>query len=167
MVGSVLSALGVTVRNHFKPGDIGAIIALHGKFYGETYGWDHTFEAYVAEPLGAFARNRSANERIWVVERGGEVAGCVAIVAAATGKAQLRWFLLHPDLRRHGLGRRLLTEALDFCREQGYGSVYLWSAAQLVPAITLYRSVGFRLTDEVTHKLWGAIITEQRYELTL
>jgi N-acetylglutamate synthase-like GNAT family acetyltransferase len=158
---------GVVLRNHFEPGDLGAIISLHGKYYGKAYGWNHTFEAYVAEPLSQFARAHDKRESIWIVEREGEVAGCIAIVLAATGKAQLRWFLLIPELRGYGLGRRLITEALDFCREQGYHSVYLWSAAQLLPAIELYRSVGFRLTDEVTHKLWGSTITEQRYELAL
>src|SRR5690349_14047812 len=114
------------VRNYLKPGDIGYLIYLHGVLYAQEYGWDHTFEAYVAGPLAEFAKSHNERERIWIVEKDGKVAGSIGIVEAAAGEAQLRWFLLHPDLRGRGLGRRLIEQALDFCRARGYALVYLW-----------------------------------------
>ncbi len=157
----------VTVRHEFRPGDIGFLTYLHGTLYAKDSGWDHTFEAYVAGPLSEFAKSHSAREMIWLLDYNGTLAGSVTIVEASHDSAQLRWLLLHSDLRGKGLGRFLVDEALRFCREQNYRSVFLWTEASLVAAAGLYRSVGFRLTEEKTHTFWGSTVTEQRYDLTL
>ena len=94
---------GIAVRNDIRPGDIGSLVHLHGILYAKEYGWDATFEAYVAGPLSQFVLSHSDRERIWLVERSGEIRGSVAIVDASGGEAQLRWLLLHPDLRGLGL----------------------------------------------------------------
>jgi hypothetical protein len=73
----------VTARHNLKPGDVGYLIYLHGVLYATEYGWDHTFEAYVAGPLAEFAKSHSDREQIWVVEQDGEVVGSVAATLAA------------------------------------------------------------------------------------
>jgi N-acetylglutamate synthase-like GNAT family acetyltransferase len=154
----------VSIRNQLKPGDIGYIVYLHGIIYAQEYGWDYTFETYVAGPLAEFAKAPGERGRIWIVEKDGQVAGSVAIVEVAEREAQLRWMLLTADLRGYGLGRHLVEQALDFCKEQGYTTVFLWTVSILTPAVKLYQSVGFQLTEEKTHQIWGAELTEQRYE---
>jgi GNAT superfamily N-acetyltransferase len=157
----------VTIRCNLKPGDIGSVIHLHGTLYAAEQGWDHTFEAYVAGPLAEFAKSSTDRERIWLIEKDGRVAGSIAIVEASRAEAQLRWYLLHPDLRGYGLGRRLLETALTFCRERGYSSVFLWTVSALTAAAKRYHAAGFQLTEEQTDNLWGATVTEQRYALRL
>ncbi len=157
----------VTARHNLKPGDVGYLIYLHGVLYATEYGWDHTFEAYVAGPLAEFAKSHSDREQIWVVEQDGEVVGSVAIVKASEDQAQLRWLLLHPSLRRCGVGRVLVEEAIRFCRNRDYATVFLWTVSDLTAAVNLYRSVGFQLAEEKTHGLWGTVLTEQRYDLVL
>ena len=138
---------------------------LHGVLYANEYGWDHTFEAYVAGPLADFAKSHTARERIWIVEKDATVAGSIGIVAASTEQAQLRWFLLHPDLRGRGIGRTLMEEAIRFSKANGYAMIFLWTASALTAAAKIYESFGFHITEETTHELWGATVTEQRYEL--
>jgi GNAT superfamily N-acetyltransferase len=157
----------INIRHDLRPGDVGYLIFLHGVLYAEEYGWDHTFETYVAGPLAEFARFHHERERIWVVEKDGKVAGSIGIVEATPEHAQLRWFLLHPDLRGHGIGRMLIEQAIDFCRDCQYSLVYLWTTSALTVAGSLYRSVGFQLTEAKTHEMWGAMVTEQRYDLPL
>jgi len=157
----------IQIRHDLRPGNIGYLIFLHGVLYAEEYGWDHTFEAYVAGPLAEFAKLHTDRERIWIVEKDGKVAGSIAIVEATPEHALLRWFLLHPDLRGHGLGRTLIEQAVDFCRDCGYSLIYLWTTSALTAAVSLYRSVGFQLTEAKTQKLWGVMVTEQRYDLHL
>jgi N-acetylglutamate synthase-like GNAT family acetyltransferase len=158
---------GVHIRNDLRPGDVGYVVYLHGTLYAREHGWDHTFEAYVAGPLSDFARSHNDRERIWIVERGAQVAGSVAIVEASPSEAQLRWLLLDPDLRGRGIGRTLVEEAISFSRESGYSLLFLWTVSALAAAAKLYRSAGFQLTEENTHELWGATVTEQRYEMVL
>ncbi len=159
--------LDIRIRHNLKPGDIGYLIYLHGILYAEEYDWDHTFEAYVAEPLAEFARSQSERERIWIVEANDKIAGSIATVESSKEQAQLRFLLLHPTLRGHGIGRILIQEAIGFCRESGYRYVFLWTVSALKAAASLYRSEGFQLTEERTRRLWGAFVTEQRYDLKL
>lgn len=155
------------IRTDLKQGDIGYLIYLHGVVYANEYGWDNTFEAYVAGPLAEFAKAHSARERIWIVEREGIVAGSISIVEASTEQAQLRWFLLHPDLRGQGIGRMLMDEAISFSKATGYSLIFLWTTSVLAAAAKLYESFGFHITEEITHEAWGATVTEQRYDLNL
>ena len=157
----------VSIRHDLRAGDVGYMTYLHGTLYAPEQGWDHTFDAYVAIPLAEFAKSKSLRERIWIVEKEGRFIGSAAIVKFSEKEAQLRWLLLHPEIRGRGLGRQLVEDALDFCRDVGYSSVFLWTVNTLLIAAQLYQSVGFKQTDELTHELWGSIVTEVRYELVL
>jgi len=157
----------LSIRHDLKPGDIGYLIHLHGVLYAREQGWNPTFEAYVAGTLAEFAKSHSDRERIWIVEKDGQVAGAIAIVSASREEAQLRWFLLDPELRGQGIGRILINEALAFCRNSGYSSVFLRTVTALTAAAGLYQAVGFRVTEETTQAQWGATVTEQRYDLRL
>ncbi len=76
--------------------------------------------------------------------------------------------LVHPDARGHGLGRRLLDEALGFCRAAGYRSVFLWTVSPLVAAARLYTAAGFVKTEAKSEDTpWGVPLREERYDLTL
>src|SRR5437899_492654 len=98
----------VTVRTTLRPGDIGTIVYLHGVLYAREYGFDSTFEAYVAGPLAEFVRSSSPRDRLWVAERDGRIVGCIAVVAGGPETAQLRWYLVDPAARGAGVGRGLL-----------------------------------------------------------
>lgn len=163
----VPAARPVTVRHELRPGDVGRIVALHGTTYAREYGFDHSFEAYVAGPLAAFACAPSPRHRIWIAERGDRLVGCIAIVDLGNGVAQLRWFLVDPSERGTGLGRRLLGEAVGFCRDAGYGSIVLWTVNALLAAAHLYRDAGFVKVEEHASRQWGVDVVEEKYERRL
>jgi GNAT superfamily N-acetyltransferase len=156
------------LRTEMRAGDIGEIVRLHGMLYAQEYGWDYHFEAYVAQSLADFAqRHDPQRERIWIVEQNGGLTGCIGIVDAGGGQAQLRWFLLTPSARGHGLGKRLIAEAIAFTQQAGYRSIYLWTVRGLDAAAYLYQTHGFRLTQEQDSAQWGIPVREQRYDLSL
>jgi GNAT superfamily N-acetyltransferase len=161
------SERAVTLRTQLRPGDIGWIVRTHGLVYAREWGFDHTFEAYVAGPLAECVRAATPRDRIWLAERGGRTVGCIAIVAATAHAAQLRWFLVEPGARGAGIGKWLLAEAVAFCKEQGYDSVSLWTVSALTAAARLYQAAGFVKVEEKPGRRWGVDVVEEKYELRL
>jgi GNAT superfamily N-acetyltransferase len=160
----------VTIRRELRPGDLGAIIEHHGLLYAREYGVDSSFEAHVAAAvaraaLRGFPRD---SEAIWIVERDGRHAGSLAMTDEGDGTACVRFFLLDPELRGEGLGRRLLGELLDTARAGGFDRAVLETFSGLTAAAHLYCDHGFRVVDSETGPRWGrAEITYQRYEVEL
>src|ERR1051326_8858033 len=103
--------MSTTIRNEVRPGDLGQIVALHGTIYAREYGFDRTFEAYVAGPLAEFVLKSAPRDRIWIAERDDRIVGCIAIVGVSDEVAQLRWYVVDPSARGLGLGKRLLAGA--------------------------------------------------------
>jgi len=158
----------VNLRWDLKPGDIGAVVSLHGALYAQEYGYDHTFEAYVAAGVAKFAQALNpTRDRLLIAEADGQIIGSIAIVQRSEIEAQLRWFLIHPHWRGLGLGRTLLQGALQFCQECGYHVVCLWTVSNLTVARHLYESAGFKKTEEKASQVWGQRIIEERYDLRL
>lgn len=157
----------VFVRTDLQPGDVENIISLHAELYAREYGFNEMFTEYVAEHLRQFAHARTERDRIWLAESNGRLVGCIAIVAASPAEAQLRWFLVSPEARGQGLGNQLLGEAVSFCREQGYTSIFLWTVSALAAAARLYLSAGFQNVEEQPSANWGVEVIEEKYELKL
>lgn len=153
----------VTIRNDLRHGDLGSLIYLHSKLYQPIQGFDLTFEIYVAEILLPFFKHHTERERMWIVEQQGEVKGSIAILRFSEAEAQLRWFLLHPDLRGLGIGKQLVNEAVAFAKNQDYTCCHLWTVRDLKTAGYLYQSIGFQCVQAVEKVMWGAKVTEEKY----
>ena len=155
----------VTLRHDLRPGDVDRIVERHGAIYAAEQGFDATFEDYVRTPLGEAAARADPRERIWIAEDDtGRFRGCIAIVAADAGAAQLRWYLVEPDARGRGLGSRLVDEALRFADAHAYPSVVLWTVSALTAAARRYAAAGFRLVESRPGRHWGADVVEERWE---
>ena len=153
----------------YFPGAIGRIAELHAWHYAESHGMGLVFEARVARDMGELLlRFDPARDFFRTVRRGRELVGSIAIDGSRTGnEGQLRCFILAPEARGRGFGRRLLDEALGFCRERRFARVYLWTLAGLEPAGRLYREAGFKVTKEEMGDQWGRLVLEQEMELLL
>jgi ribosomal protein S18 acetylase RimI-like enzyme len=158
-----------TIRRQLRPGDLGAIVAHHGRMYLAQYGLDSTFEGHVAASVAGAGKRPfpRENEGIWIVERGGEHAGSIGLTDEGDGRAMLRWVVLDPDLRGRGLGRRLVAEVVAFAEAAGYERIALETFSDLTTAARIYRANGFELQWEETGPRWGReTVTYQGYELS-
>ena len=152
----------------YMPGDVAHIIERHRALYLAEYDLGGTFADYVDRYMRAFeSDNNPAREKLWVLECQGRFAGSIAIVDAGEGSAQLRWFLVEPDMRGRGAGTALVEEALAFCRRAGYTRVFLWTLSILDSALYIYKKQGFILTQETFNNEWREGLTEECYELVL
>jgi ribosomal protein S18 acetylase RimI-like enzyme len=158
------------IRRELRPGDLGAVIAHHGRRYAREYGVDASFEAHVATSVARAGLRGFPGEReaIWIVEEAGEHCGSIALTDEGDGEATLRWFVLEPRLRGRGLGRLLVDEVLAVARSSGYELVSLETFSELTAAARIYRDHGFQVVWEETKPRWGRPeITYQRYTLSL
>lgn len=160
----------MSIRRELRPGDLGAILAQHGRLYGSEYGLDGRFEAVVAQSIAEAAARGFPRERegIWIVEDAGEHAGSLALTDEGEGEAMVRWVVLEPRLRGRGTGRQMVGEAIELARRAGYARVVLMTFSELTAAARIYREHGFEVVSEDTRPRWGRdAITYQRYELDL
>jgi DNA-binding MarR family transcriptional regulator/N-acetylglutamate synthase-like GNAT family acetyltransferase len=158
----------ITFRNELQPGDVGYLIYLHGHIYAKETGYNLEFETYVCKTFYDFLQNYDpAKDRVFIASWRQRIVGAVAILGHSSYLAQLRWLLVHPDMRGIGLGKKLVTDALAFCREQQYKQVYLLTTNQQVAAADIYTKAGFKKTDVHPQQMWGHHLYEERYDLEL
>ena len=158
----------VSVRNDFRPGDLGSVIHMHGRIYGVEYGYGVSFEMYVARGLAEFYEQYDADkDRVWICEHADRIVGFLLLMHRDNNAAQLRYFLLDPEYRGIGLGRRLMDLFMNFLRARGYTSAYLWTTNEQEAAAALYKRFGFELTEEKESTAFGKPLLEQRYDLSI
>lgn len=163
-----ITSSDIVFREQLLPGDVGYLIYLHGQLYAKETGYNLEFESYVCKTFHEFLQSYNpAKDRLFLATYQEQIIGAVAILGSSRHLAQLRWFLVHPDFRGLGLGKKLLANAIDFCQEKNYQKVYLLTTSMQTTAIDLYKKAGFHKTGEKYLEMWGQHLYEQRYELTI
>lgn len=122
-----------------KPEDIEAIIAMDARAVGEARAdyWKHTLAIY------ADGRNTD-NQLARVAEVNGRVVGFMIgeIRSWEFRQPPTGWITAlatDPQYRRHGIGRLLLAETLNFFRDKGLENVRTmveWSDGEVLPFFT-------------------------------
>jgi GNAT superfamily N-acetyltransferase len=154
----------------YVPGVIGRITELHAIYYHNHWGFTVFFESKVATELSEFLRRfKEERDGFWVASLDGRIVGSIAIdgLHHDSQGAHLRWFIVAPESQGQGVGKILIEEAIEFCREKGFGQIYLWTFAGLETARYLYERHGFRLCKQCEGNQWGKSVTEQMFELKL
>ncbi|MBR7837736.1 GNAT family N-acetyltransferase [Actinospica durhamensis] len=156
------------IRLATEPGDLGDVIALHGRLYWSEYAMDQSMEIYCGEGIMRFARERFERGpevgEMWVVEHAGRILGAITMLEE-DGLGRLRWLLLDAALRGFGVGRALVRTAMDYARERGFPGVFLTTIAPLHTAHALYREAGFELTSSEPVRQWGIETDEMRFDM--
>ncbi len=164
----IISISDINIRTTLRPGDIGYVIYLHGSLYSKEHNFGISFESYVASGLHDFYQQYdSSKDCVWVCEHRGQIVGFLLLMHRPGNAAQLRYFILLPEYRGIGLGRKLMNLFMDFFHSNGYRSAFLWTTHEQQAAVHLYRSKGFVLTEETDSTAFGKPLKEQRYDLIL
>jgi len=105
-----------------------------------------------------------------VAEGSDGVAGWIAFgrcrdAGAAASAGEIWAIYVSPDLWGRGIGRELLSRALDELRAGGFTSVGLWVLAKNERACRFYSAAGFELETSSTKtvEIGGALLEEVRY----
>lgn len=156
----------IIIRTELKPGDLGYVIYLHGHLYKKEYNYGIGFESYVAAGLHEFySQYNPLKDRVWICEHNGKMIGFLLLMHRENNAAQLRYFLLEPEYRGIGLGKKLMQLYMEFYHSCGYQSSYLWTTDELPAAASLYMRYGFQLTKKKESTAFGKPLKEYKYEL--
>lgn len=158
------------IIREYNDSDIEYIIKRHRELYKAEFGFSGEFADYVEKYVLEFNKKHDENkEKIWIAEYNGKQVGVIAVVKGDNNyTAQLRWFLIEPTMRGKGLGHKLAKTVLDFCKEENYKHIFLWTADVLKTARYIYGSYGFKLTEAIPNTEWaGKKVLEEKWEMDL
>ncbi|MCK0149044.1 GNAT family N-acetyltransferase [Marivita sp. S6314] len=157
-----------TMLRLYTPADHDWLVTLHRSHYAAAEGFDDSFGDLVDDILSQFERQHNPDcERGWVAERDGVPLGSVFCVRLDNRTAKLRLFLLAPEARGLGLGKRLLETCMNFARQSGFKQMRLWTHESHEAACALYQKYGWTCTSSEPVHSFGVDLVEQAWEVTL
>ena len=74
----------------------------------------------------------------------GQIVGMIGVQAFHEGKGEIRRLRVREDMRRRGIGSKLVEAALKFCQDHGYLKITLDTFMEREPAIKLFEKFHFR-----------------------
>jgi GNAT superfamily N-acetyltransferase len=162
------TTLNIAIRP-YKLDDMDFVISRQLALYEREYGFtSEIWKAYLTDGVRNFV-NQFDSERdcMYILDNNGVSSGCIAITHVDEVTAQLRFFFLEPEIRGLGAGRKLIDQAIDFCKDKKYRHVFLWTFSTLMAARHLYDSKGFQIMETHENRDWGETILEERWDLNL
>lgn len=158
------------IETEFFPGAIGAIAMFHGEYYAEHWNFSTTFEAKVALGLASFALRKSDQDLVLLAVDEEGLAASLTLDLSDTESgdrgAHLRWFFAEDRCGGTGLGRQLMSQAMDHADQHSGGKAWLTTFAGLKPARALYDAYGFALAEEFDGATWGIGVQGQEFRRT-
>lgn len=167
-----MTILEMRSMRDYPAGLIGTVTALFGRTIRASHGVDWTLDAMVAEQQCEFFRRfDSERDRVWVAMESDSPRGALTIDGprpeSGREAARLRFFILDESLRGRGLGRIMLAEAMQFCRDKRYHRVFLTTLHGLEAAMRLYERYGFTRVAEGGEPFHGSHFVELTLEARL
>ena len=146
------------------PADRDWLIARHAMLYAAENGFDSSFGPAVAKVIDGFlSRHDPRRERGWVAlsETGDPLGHVLCVADAGSARARLRLFLIEPEARGLGLGRRMADLCLRFARDSGYPGLILSTHESHRAACAVYRRLGLRVVRSEPVRTYGCDLVEQ------
>jgi len=143
-----------------KEADV-AVLARFGRRMIEDASKDQPYPqeklAAIEEAYVPFARAhlQDGSLKAWVIEAQGQIAACGTLlilpyipnpIEPTRRTARLFGMYTLPEHRRIGLGRRIVEQAIEYCKTQGIKRIVLTASPMGRP---LYESLGFETSKEL------------------
>ena len=131
---------GLLIRE-FEPGDEAAFRSLNVEWIERYFRLEAPDEAVLCDPRGAIL---DAGGRIFLAVLAGRPVGCCALIRVHSGEFEVAKMAVTASAQGAGIGRALLTAAIEAARLSGAHRLCLETNSVLGPAIRLYESLGFQ-----------------------
>ncbi|MGW0882350.1 GNAT family N-acetyltransferase [Streptomyces sp. NPDC002671] len=128
--------------------DADAFRALNEEWISRLFTLEEEDRAVLGDPFGHIV-DPGGDVLLAREPDSGTVVGCVALLARPDGVFELAKMAVAPAAQGHGIGRLLVTAAIDRARTLGGNRLFLGTNSKLAPAIHLYEDAGFvRITRD-------------------
>lgn len=124
----------------FEPGDAAAFYALNEQWISRHFGMEERDHLNLGDPQRSIL---DPGGHILIAVAGDRAVGCCALIPEHKGEFELAKMAVAEEMRGRGLGRRILTAAVDLARSLGAHRLTLGSNTKLSDAVHLYESIGF------------------------
>jgi GNAT superfamily N-acetyltransferase len=127
--------------------DLEAVRGLWLAYYHfilDEYGIDMGREYFQAEMAALPGPYAPPEGHLFLARDEDAAAGSLALKRVTDEKGELKRLYVRPEYRGRGVGRALVTAALDAARRIGYRRIQVHTAPFLTEAVALYQGFGFR-----------------------
>jgi ribosomal protein S18 acetylase RimI-like enzyme len=84
--------------------------------------------------------------RVLVASQGGAIVGHLQLVdGGQPGEAEVKSLAVREDRQGEGIGRALVARAVEACRDDGYRTLLVATAAAGTDVLRFYQRLGFRM----------------------
>ena len=143
-----------------SPGEIKLIRRLFRE-YQNSLGIDLCFQNFESELAHLPGKYRPPDGRLYLAWEGDQAVGCAGLRKIEEGVCELKRLYVQPSHRGRGIGRQLALEAVKDAREIGYGRMRLDTLPSMLPALELYRALGFKpIATYTDNPVEGALFLE-------
>ena len=154
-----------------RSGDCHALAALRYRFRTETEPATETRSRFLGRSTSWMSkrfRSGSSPWRCWVLDDGEQLLGHVCVllfekVPNPVNEPELHAYVTNfyvvPEMRSHGLGKRLLEKALSWCRARGTDAIILWATPE---SRSLYRRCGLAKPSDIFELRHTALLPRRR-----
>lgn len=140
----------VLLTTEFTDEDIQYSIKRHKEIFDSEFGFSEMFNKYVEKSITDFAHDFDSKKDFMLVAKvDGRFAGTITLIGEEDGKGRLRYFFVEPFTRGHGVGKLVFTTAMSMAKDMGYSHLYFSTYNVLKVARTMYRQLGFEITQTI------------------
>ena len=140
----------VLLTTDFTAEDIEISIKRQREIFGGEFGFLDSAHPYAEKAIREFAENWNKEKDFMLVARhNGRFAGTITFMGEENGTGRLRFLILEPHLRGQGIGKAIVTTALEWAKAMGYNHIWLSTHSVLETARKMYRKLGFiKISEE-------------------
>lgn len=151
-----------------KAGDYGWVAHRQAQLFCAEYGPDAGFEAFALQEIAEIARERNRERAMcWIAEQQQAAVGAAFVAAVSDQAAQLRLLFVEPEVRRLGIGTRLIEEGVRFAEQAGYETLTLATHGVLNDGRRLFERAGFTCVASEPERRFGRNLVAQAWERRL
>lgn len=140
---------GILLTTAFTSEDVETSIRRQREIFGGEFNFLDSSHPYAEKAQREFAATWQRSKDFMLVAKADDrFVGTITFMGGENGVGRLRFLMVEPDMRGKGLGKAIVTTALEWAKDMGYSHIWLSTHSVLDTARAMYAKLGFVKTSE-------------------